>query len=132
MGPVENVTPGDALTVHQVIGRNLRAARIRKNVDQAEFGDAFRWNQDVVSKAENGKRPFRVDELLRLALHFEETVEWFLRPPIGMAIDLGEQALAFPELWGLVTGRQSGRVEVSVELLRGAVREILEETKGDD
>lgn len=52
---------------HWKIGQKIRIARKRKGLSQAEFARRIGASQQIVSMAENGKNPLRLDLLYKIA-----------------------------------------------------------------
>ena len=91
-----NVTLTDAKVVllDTEIGNNLKFLRTREEWSQAELARRLAertgesWNQQLVSLAERGKRPFRVLDLLAIADTFKvSTLRLIVEP--GVWIDAG-------------------------------------------
>lgn len=61
--------------MHKTFCALVREARQKHHLDQDEFGMLLGWDDATVSKVENGHRPLYADELLALALIFEDEVE---------------------------------------------------------
>ena len=91
-----NVTLTDAKVVllDTAIGNNLRFLRKREELSQAELARRLvqrtgePWNQQLVSLAERGRRPFRVLDLLAIADTFKVSTLRLLVEP-GAWIDAG-------------------------------------------
>jgi transcriptional regulator with XRE-family HTH domain len=50
-------------TLASVIPRNVRAERVRKGWDQAQFGERLGWTRTMVGDLETGRRKLAVDDL---------------------------------------------------------------------
>jgi len=96
-----NVTLTDAKVVllDTAIGNNLNFLRTREKWSQAELARRLAersgepWNQQLVSLAERGRRPFRVLDLLAIADTFEVSTLGLLAEG-GVWIDAGNMRIA--------------------------------------
>ena len=95
------VTIDELETVDEVIGNHLAAIRGEAGLTQAELADYLtkvtgnRWNQQLVSRAEKGKRPFRVYDLFAIAGLFEVSVLALMAPADeGAHLRIGNIVLA--------------------------------------
>jgi len=83
-------------TVDEVIGANLKA--LRKSQDklgQRQLAyyltelTGKKWDQQLVSRAESGTRPFRVVDLFAIAAIFEVSVTALMVPPDDSLVSFG-------------------------------------------
>jgi transcriptional regulator with XRE-family HTH domain len=124
-------------TVGQLVGANVRAARIRRQMTQEELGAALEaflgrsWSRQAVSIAENGDRAFVAEDLLALAGALETPVEDLLLPsrPTSMwetVVSLPATDLAFSDLLNMVYGWGAKGSETMVSAGRILLREQTE------
>lgn len=71
---LDMATPLTELTENQRIGREVRTWMIRLDVTQAEIATVLGFAQKNVSKRIRGEMPFRIDELLRIAVLMDITL----------------------------------------------------------
>lgn len=57
---------------------NIKAEMARINMKQADLSDFLGIAKSTVWMKLNCKIPFTVDELIKIAIHFDKTVEFFL------------------------------------------------------
>ncbi len=118
-----------ALTPNQVVAHRLWEARTSKGWSQqrsarelAEWG--FGWSKATYSAAEASRDPaktarrFSADEILAFALTFGKPLSWFLTPPEGFEMALGDQPLHLRDVLELGLHRDLGDLRPIAERLR--------------
>lgn len=64
-----------------LFGRNVRAARIALRLRQQEFADKAGFNQQYISRVEDGQLNLTLDTMKRLATALDQDVSSLLRAP---------------------------------------------------
>ncbi|MEY8402210.1 helix-turn-helix transcriptional regulator [Oscillospiraceae bacterium 44-34] len=62
----------------------LRQAREDKDETQAQIAELLQTNQSYLSKMELGKKPFRVEQLMKLCEYYGVSADYILGLPKGL------------------------------------------------
>jgi 8-oxo-dGTP diphosphatase len=112
-------------TYTDVLARNIRAARSRQGLSQADVVERMRnlgftsWHRPTLGNVERGERAVRADEILGLAFCLETTVQRLMTPlgedkwvelPSGEALRVGAVVSAVGGLTAGLAGANDGEI----------------------
>jgi transcriptional regulator with XRE-family HTH domain len=99
-----------------VLLENLRAARARKQLDQADVSERMRalgyasWHRQTLGKVERDERRLTAAEVLGLALALETSMSVLLAGPPGGTVELGDGQISGTNVTVLASGRSNNAV----------------------
>lgn len=83
-----------------MIGKQIRAARLSRDLNQGELAEAIGWEREAgqvkISKAERGVHPTSIDDLIEISKALDYPLIYFIAPLSDFPDEFVETILSLP------------------------------------